>query len=266
VEAELRQARLGRALAASVPQTCTVTLLACHAVPNGMRREDWVGAACDELIPAAAADVLADQVDIYVEDVAFSLDDLSRVADAADRAGLPLRVHAEQLGATGAAAAAVALGARSVDHLNHLDPEGVAALASSDTVAVLLPASAFLLQETAPPAEALREARAALAIATDFNPGTSAVSSMPETVAFACTSYGLTPLEALTAATANPAFVLGLNDRLGTLEVGKRADIVLLEEASFAQVPYRPGHNPVVTTIIAGDRLSIGERTTLGRA
>jgi len=256
VDAELRQARLARALASAAPQTCTVTLLACHAVPHGMTREGWVRAACDELIPAAAAEGLADQVDIYVEDIAFSLEDLSQVAEAAVRAGLPLRVHAEQLGATGAAETAAALGARSADHLNHLDGEGVAALAASDTVAVLLPASAFLLRETAPPVSALREAGAALAIATDLNPGTSAVCSMPETIAFACTSYGLAPLEALTSATANPAFVLGLDDRLGTLEVGKRADVLLLETASFAHVPYRPGHNPAIATIIGGEQVS----------
>ena len=255
VEAELRQARLARTLADAAPQTCTVTLLACHAVPHGMERADWVRVACDELIPEAATESLADQVDIYVEDIAFSLDDLSRVAEAAARAGLLLRVHAEQLGATGAASAAAVLGARSADHLNHLDGEGIAAMAASGTVAVLLPASAFLLRETAPPVSELREAGAALAIATDFNPGTSPVCSMPEAIAFATTSYGLSPLETLTAATANPAFVLGLDDRLGTLEVGKRADILLLEEASIAQVPYRPGHDPVVATIIGGAQI-----------
>jgi imidazolonepropionase len=254
VDAELRQARLARALADAAPQTCSVTLLACHAVPNGMSRADWVRIACDELIPAVAADGLADQVDIYVEDIAFSLDDLASVAGAAANAGLPLRVHADQLGPSGAAEAAVALGARSADHLNHLSPAGVAALGGADaTVAVLLPASSFLLRAPAPPVGALREAGAALAVATDFNPGTSPVSSMPEAIAFACSSYGLTPLEALTAATANPAFVLGMGERLGTLEVGKRADVLLLEEATFAQVPYRPGHGPVVATFVGGE-------------
>ncbi len=254
VDAELRQARLARALADAAPQTCSVTLLACHAVPNGMSRAEWVRTACDELIPAVAADGLADQVDIYVEDIAFSLDDLTAVAGAAARAGLPLRVHADQLGPSGAAEAAVALGARSADHLNHLSPAGVAALGGADaTVAVLLPASSFILGASTPPVDALRDASAAIAVATDFNPGTSPVSSMPEAIAFACSSYGLTPLEALTAATANPAFVLGMGDRLGTLEVGKRADVLLLEEASFAQVPYRPGHDPVVATIVGGE-------------
>ena len=222
-----------------------------------MSRAEWVRTACDELIPAVAADGLADQVDIYVEDIAFSLEDLAAVAAAAATAGLPLRVHADQLGPSGAAEAAVALGARSADHLNHLSPAGVAALGGADaTVAVLLPASSFVLGAPTPPVGALRDARAALAVATDFNPGTSPVSSMPEAIAFACSSYGLTPLEALTAATANPAFVLGMGDRLGTLEVGKRADVLLLEEASFAQVPYRPGHDPVVATIVGGEQVA----------
>jgi imidazolonepropionase len=251
VDAELRQLRLARRLADAAPQTCRVTLLACHAVPEGMSKDEWVAAACDELIPAAAP--LADAVDIYVEDIAFSLEDLERVAGAASAAGLPLRVHADQLGPSGAAEAAVRLGARSADHLNHLSDAGVAALGSSETAAVLLPASTFTLRAAPAPVAALRDAGAALAIATDLNPGTSPIASMPETVAFACSLYGMTPLEALTAATANPAWVLGLDDRLGTLEPGKRADFLILDGPTFAHVPYRPGHNPVVATVIAGE-------------
>ena len=254
VEAELRQARLARSLADAAPQTCSVTLLACHAVPKEMSRADWVRVACGELIPAAVAESLIDQVDIYVEDIAFSLDDLVAVAEAAALVGLPLRVHADQLGPSGATEAAVSLGARSVDHLNHLSPEGVAALGHADaTVAVLLPASSFLLRARTPPVDALRAAGAAIAVGTDLNPGTSPVSSMPEAIAFACTSYGLGPMEALTAATANAAFVLGMHDRLGTLEIGKRADVLVLEEARFSQVPYRPGHDPVVAAVVGGE-------------
>ena len=254
VEAELRQARLARALADAAPQTCSVTLLACHAVPKDMSRADWVNAACTELIPAAAADGLADQVDVYVEDIAFSLDDLSAVAEAATRAGLPVRVHADQLGPSGAAEAAVGLGARSADHLNHVSADGVAALGGAGaTVAVLLPASSFFLRAPAPPVDALRDAGAAIAVGTDFNPGTSPVCSMPEAIAFACTSYRLAPMEALTAATANAAFVLGMDGTLGTLETGKRADVLVLEDPRFAQVPYRPGHDPVVTTVVGGE-------------
>ncbi len=254
VEAELRQSRLARALAETVPQTCSVTLLACHAVPKDMSRSDWVKIACTELIPAAATDGLVDQVDVYVEDIAFSLDDLAAVAEAAAAAALPLRVHADQLGPSGAAEAGVGLGARSVDHLNHLSDAGVAALGEADAaVAVLLPASSFFLRAPTPPVDALRASGAAIAVATDFNPGTSPVCSMPEAIAFACTSYGLAPMEALTAATANAAFVLGLDDTLGTLETGKRADVLVLEEPRFAQVPYRPGHDPVVTALVGGE-------------
>ncbi|HEV8564555.1 MAG TPA: imidazolonepropionase, partial [Actinomycetota bacterium] len=253
VEAELRQARLARLLADRAPQTCTVTLLACHAVPQGWDRADWVRAACEELIPQAAAERVAEAVDVYVEDIAFSLTDLSRVAEAAEAAGLPLRVHADQLGASGAAEAAVALGARSADHLNHVSDEGVKALGAADaTVALLLPASTFVLRAEPPPVAALREAGAAIAIATDFNPGTSPVLSMPEAIGMACTLYGVEPLVALAAVTANPAWVLGLGESHGTLEPGKRADFLLLEEPSFAQVPYRPGHNPVVATFVGG--------------
>jgi imidazolonepropionase len=253
VEDELRAARLARRLAREADQTARVTLLACHAVPAGMSREVWVRTACTELIPEAAKLGLADQVDIYVEDIAFSLEDLAAVAEAATRAGLPLRVHADQLGPSGAAEAAVGLGARSADHLNNCSPNGVAALgAAPATVATLLPASTFFLRAQRPPVEALRDAGAAIAIATDFNPGTSPVCSMPEAIAIAATLYGLTPLETLTAATANPAWILGLIDR-GTLQPGMRADLLVLETSSFAQVPYRPGHNPVVQTIIGGN-------------
>ena len=255
LDEELRAARLARRLADEVAaQTCTVTLLACHAVPKGTTQAAWVQTACDELIPRAAGEGLVDAVDIYVEDIAFSIEDLRAVAEATSLAGLALRVHADQLGASGAAEAAVRLGARSADHLNHCSPDGVTALAgAAATVAGLLPASSFFLRAHRPPVEALREGGAAIAIATDFNPGTSPTCSMPETVAMAATVYGLPPLEALTAATANPAWVLGLQDRLGTLESGKRADFLLLEEPSFAQVPYRPGHNPVAATFLGGE-------------
>jgi imidazolonepropionase len=259
VEEELRQLRLARRLADEAVQTCSVTLLACHAVPEGRDREDWVPVACEELIPRAAAEGLADAVDIYVEDIAFTLDDLDAVAAAARAAGLPLRVHADQLGHTGAAARAGELRARSADHLNHTDASGAAALAAAGTVAVLLPASTFFLRAVPADVAALRSAGAAIAVATDFNPGTSPVCSMPEAIAMASTVYGLAPLEALTAATANPAHVLGLGDRLGRLEPGMRADLLVLDAPRFAAVPYRPGHDPVVATIVGGE--IVAERT-----
>jgi imidazolonepropionase len=256
VEGELRQARLARRLAEEAPQTATVTLLACHVVPPGMTREDWVEAACTELIPQAAAEGLVEAVDVYVEDIAFSVQDLRRVAEAAAAAGLPLRCHADQLGPSGAAEEAASLGARSADHLNHAGPEAGSALARAGTVAVLLPASTLMLRAQPPPAGALAEAGVALALATDFNPGTSPMLSMPLAVALACSLYGLSPGTALVASTANPAWVLRLHDRLGTLESGKRADFLVLEGDDVRTVPYRPGHNPVLDVFVGGERIS----------
>ncbi|HEX2025140.1 MAG TPA: imidazolonepropionase [Actinomycetota bacterium] len=252
VEAELRQARLARDLAATAHQTCTVTLLACHAVPDGWSREDWVEASTRELIPAAAAEGLVDAVDVYVEDIAFTVEDLERVAEAASVAALPLRVHADQLGRSGAAEAAVRLGARSADHLNHAGDDGVRALGSSSTAAVLLPTSTLLLAADPAPAGPLREAGAILALATDLNPGTSPVLSMPEAIAFGCALYRLSPLEALAAATVNAAYVLGLGDRVGSLAPGRRADFVVLDAEDARAIPYRPGHNPVIQTFVGG--------------
>jgi len=177
------------------------------------------------------------------------------VAEAAAAVGLALRCHADQLGPSGAAEEAVKLGARSADHLNNVSNEGVRALAEGGTVGVLLPASTFFLRAVPPPVRTLVESGAAIAIASDFNPGTSPVASMPEAVAVGCVQYGLTPLEALTASTLNPAWVLGMADRFGTLEVGKRADLLVLEGDSFSQVPYRPGHNPVLHAYAGGKRI-----------
>jgi imidazolonepropionase len=256
VEAELHQARLARRLAGVVEQTCTVTLLACHAVPPEMERSAWVELACDELIPRAADEGLVDAVDVYVEDIAFSIEDMEQVAAAASAAGLPLRCHADQLGSSGAAEAAVRLGARSADHLNHVSEAGVRALAESDTLATLLPASTFILGAAAPPARALLEAGAAVAVATDFNPGTSPVLSMPEVVSMACVLYGLPPMSVLGSTTINAAWVLGLEGRLGSLEVGKRADFAVLDAEAFRDIPYRPGHNPVRAVFVGGRRVA----------
>jgi imidazolonepropionase len=256
IDGELRQARLARRLAEEAPQTCAVTLLACHAVPRDVGRAEWVRRASEELIPAAAAEGLADAVDVYVEDIAFTLDDLRAVADAAAAHGLPLRCHADQLGPSGAAKAAVGLGARSADHLNHVSPSGISALGGApSTAAVVLPTSTLFLRSSPPDVRALLNAGAAVAIATDCNPGTSPVLSMPEAIAVACSLYGMTPLEALAAATVNAAWVLGLEMLHGTLAPGRRADLVVLDGDAFRQVPYRPGHDPVLHTYVGGRRV-----------
>jgi imidazolonepropionase len=253
VDAELRQARLARRLAEGAPQTATVTLLAGHAVPEGVTAGTWIEIACDELIPAAAREGLCDAVDIYVEDIAFALQDLERVAEAAQGHGLALRCHAEQLGWSGATELAAALGARSADHLNHISPGGIEVLGGSETCAGLLPTSTLMLGAQPPPVDSLRSAGAALMLATDLNPGTSPVLSMPEAIAIGCSLYRLSPMEALVAATANAAWVLGIQERHGWLGPGSRADFVILDGDEPRTIPYRPGHNPVVSTFIGGE-------------
>jgi imidazolonepropionase len=253
VEAELRHARLARRLAEEIPQTATVTLLAGHAVPAGMDREDWVEVVCAELIPRAAEEGLADAVDVYVEDIAFTVGDLERVAASAADHALPLRVHADQLGNSEATAAAVRLGARSADHLNHVSVNGIGALSTAGSAAVLLPTSTLLLRSPPPPVDRLIEAGAALALATDCNPGTSAVLSVPEAIGVGCALYGIGALDALVGATANGAWVLGVDGRVGSLEPGKRADFLVLESDEVRAIPYRLGHNPVVRTVVGGE-------------
>jgi imidazolonepropionase len=255
LEAELRQARLARRLGDAIPQTTTVTLLACHAVPPGRDRADWVDQVCAELIPAAAAEGLVDAVDVYVEDIAFTVDDFLRVAAVAVEHGLAVRCHADQLGASGAAEAAVRAGARNADHLNHLSAEGVAALGQGGTAAVVLPVADLFTGEMLPATDLLLEAGAALVLATDFNPGTSPCLSLPETISVAASLYRLSPNVALAAATINPAWALGLDGGLGSLEAGKRADFVLLDTDDPSMIAYRPGHNPVAGTWVGGMRV-----------
>src|SRR5205814_489972 len=179
-----------------------------------------------------------------------------RVAEAARSNGLPVRCHADQLGPSGAAEAAVGAGARNADHLNHVSRAGIEALGQGATAAVLVPIADFFTREKLPPVDRLVESGAALALATDFNPGTAPSLSMPEVIAMACTLYRLSPVAAVAAATANAAWALGLSDRLGSLEPGKRADFLVLDSGDIATVPYRPGHNPVAETWINGGLVS----------
>jgi imidazolonepropionase len=150
----------------------------------------------------------------------------------------------------------VAVGARSADHLNHVGPEGIAALSAADgTIGVLLPTSTLFLGAAPPDASKLLSSGAALAFASDFNPGTSPCLSIPEVIGTAAALYRIPSQVATTGATLNAAWVLGLHDRLGSLEVGKRADFVVLDADDPAMIPYRPGHNPVAETWIAGARV-----------
>ena len=238
-EGELRSVRLARGLGAD-----RVTGLFAHAVPPGHDAASWM----DE-VDALAADAEVDALDVYVESVAFRNEDLERLGEIARREGVPLRAHVEQFNANRSVPVALAAGARSVDHLARLHPDDLAPLAAAECAAVLLPGAELLGAEALAPGRALADAGAICVLATDCNPGTSPIASLPLAIGLAVRRYGWTAREALAACTLNAAWVLGFDDR-GSIEVGKRADLVLLD-GPVEHVAYRFGRNPVVEVIAA---------------
>ena len=253
VEAELRQLRLARDLAGSVPQAVTATCLAAHAVPPGKSEGQWIGEAAEELLPAAASEGLATACDVYVEKIAFSLEHAARLAEKAASLGLRMRVHADQLsdGQTGAFAAR--WGFDTADHLNHTSADAVGDLAGAGTAAVLLPGATFTLRQSKKPlARDLVSSGAIVALGSDLNPGTSPIHSMPFVMALACRVYGLRPLEALAASTVNSAYALGLADEVGRLAPGYRADAVVLDLPTIEHLAYRPDANRVLAVLCRG--------------
>jgi imidazolonepropionase len=201
------------------------------------------------MAPAALEHATA--LDIFVESIAFGLKDLARMGRLAAAAGVALRAHVEQFSTTRSVPVAIAHGARSVDHLSRMHPDDVDPLARSECAAVLLPGAEFMGAEACAPARSLLDAGAIVVLATDANPGTSPIFSLPLVVGLAVRRYGLSTREALLAVTLNPAWVLGLSDEVGSIEVGKRADLVLLDVPA-EQIAYRFGNNPVAATFVAG--------------
>jgi imidazolonepropionase len=240
-EGELRAVRLARELGADA-----VTGLFAHAVPPGFDPGSWM----DE-VDALSAEADVDALDIYVESVAFRNEDLERLGAIARREGVPLRAHVEQFNANRSVPVALAAGARSVDHLACLHPDDLAPLAAAECGAVLLPGAEFLGAEETAPGRALADAGAICVLATDCNPGTSPILSLPLAIGLAVRRYGWSAREALAACTLNAAWVLGLGDR-GSIEVGKRADLLVLD-APVEHVPYRFGRNPVRTVMAGGE-------------
>lgn len=254
IEAELRQLRLAAELRTRIPQLTTATCLAAHAVPKGSSQGEWIGRVAEDLLPMVAEEGLATAVDIYVESIAFGLEHAARLAEAAKQHGLQMRVHADQLADNQTASFATRWNFRSADHLNHTSPEGVGDLAGSDTAAVLLPGATFTLRQKRKPfAEELVREGAIVALGTDFNPGTSPVSSMGFVMALACRLYGLRPIEALAAATVNAAYVLDLDGTVGRIAEGYRADLVILDAPSFEHLVYRPDADHIAAVVCAGE-------------
>ena len=253
VEAEIRQLRLARELAQKVPQRVVSTCLAAHAVPKGKDQGGWIGEAANELLPRAVEEGLCSAVDVYVESIAFSLEHAARLSETARDLGLVMRVHADQLADNQTGSFAARWGFRSADHLNHTSLDAIDDLANSETAAVLLPGATFTLRQTAKPAARnLIEAGAIVALGTDLNPGTSPITSLPLAMSLGCRLYALSPLEALVAATVNAAWVLRLQDEIGRIEPGMRADLVVVDAPSFEHLVYRPDADLVVAVVRDG--------------
>jgi imidazolonepropionase len=234
------------------PLDIVPTYLGAHIPPPEYRGKpeayiDWMIA---EMMPLIRRRKLARFVDVYCDDGAFTLDQSHRYLEHARRLGFGLKIHAEQFASTGAARLAVELGATSVDHLEHASADDIRALAQSNTIATLLPGSVFHLGlRTYAPARALIEAGAAVALATDFNPGTSPTYSMQMVLSLACTEMRMSPAEAISAATINGAHALGLAATVGSLEPGKQADLLILNVSDYRELPYYFGANNVHMTI-----------------
>lgn len=231
------------------------TFLGAHALPPEYadNADGYIDYVCHHSLPAVAGAGLADSVDAFCEGIGFSTEQVARVFVAATGLGLKLRLHAEQLSNLGGARMAAECGALSVDHLEYLQPEDIPELARRGTTAVLLPGAFYCLRETQlPPIDALRAHRIPMALATDSNPGTSPVTSLLLMLSMGCTFFRMTPAEALRGVTINAARALGRADRVGSIEVGKRADLVRWNLQDPAELSYRVGNNPCHSVLFGG--------------
>jgi imidazolonepropionase len=256
IETELKMLRAAKALGESEQVRVERTLLALHALPPEFRdrREAFVELAVGSILPAAASEGLATAVDAFCEGIGFTTDEVALLFEAAQANGLKLKLHAEQLSNLGGAGLAADYGALSADHLEHVDEAGVAAMAHSKMVAVLLPGAFYALKEVhKPPVDLLRRYGVPMAVATDCNPGTSPVLSPTLMMGMACTLFGLTPEEALAGMTREGARALGLQDETGTISAGKAADLCIWRIGRPAELCYWIGMSGPERRIVAGE-------------
>jgi imidazolonepropionase len=232
------------------PLDVVPTFLGAHVPDRGADRAEYVDLVVEEMLPECAP--LAEWCDVFCDKGAFTVDDARRILEAARRHDLGVRVHAEQLTHTGAAFLAAEVGAASADHLDHVTREDADALRSAGVVATLLPAASFSMRAAQAPGRMLWDSGVTVALATDCNPGTSNVESMPFVVALACLEMGLTPEEAVWAATLGGARSLRLEDR-GAVKPGALADLAILDAPSYLHIPYRPGTDLMWKVIKRGE-------------
>jgi imidazolonepropionase len=255
VSSELRMLEVARRLDREGPARIVPTLLGAHALPPEYRpdRQAYIDLVCHEMIPRAAEEGLARYCDVFCEQGAFTLAETEQILETGIRHGLGAKIHADQLSAAGGAQLAARLGAVSADHLDFVDDDGLRLLAERQVVAVLLPGASLVLRHKEhAPARRLIAAGVPVALATDCNPGSCPIESMPIIISLACALLRMTPAEAIVAATRNPAYAVGLGDRVGSLEVGKRADLIVIDAPAPHYLPYRFGADLVRQVIVDG--------------
>ena len=259
LDAERKMLQVARQIAKERPITVRTTFLGAHALPPEFkeRADDYIDHLCQDILPVLVSENLVDAVDVFCENIGFSLEQTERMFQAAQQFNLPVKLHAEQLSDQHGAALAARYQALSADHLEYLSNESIAAMAKNGTVAVLLPGAFYYLRETKlPPIDLLRQANIPIALASDCNPGTSPILSLLTIMNMACTLFRLTPAEALHGFTRNAAQALGLQAQCGTLALGKRADIVLWDIENPAELAYMIGHKPCKKVIYDGKFLT----------
>lgn len=255
LSSEARLLRVARRIGREYPVHVKTTFLGAHALPPEYtgRSDDYIALVCGQMLPALVAEGLVDAVDVFCEKIGFTPAQTERVFLAAQSLGLRVKLHAEQLSDQGGAALTARYHGLSADHLEYLSEAGIAAMAESGTVAVLLPGAFYFLRETQmPPVQALRAAGVKIALATDCNPGTSPLTSLLLTMNMGCTLFRMTPLEALQGVTCHAASALGMEGVNGTLEVGKMADFVLWQIQRPADLAYHIGANPLWCRVFGG--------------
>ena len=248
LESEEKMLRVAAELAQHNPVEVSPTLLAAHAVPPEYRDrpDDYITLVCEQILPQLWHKDLFEAVDLFCESVGFSLEQSERVFAAARQFGIPIKGHVEQLSSMGGAELVSRYGGLSADHIEYLSDEGITAMRQSGTVAVLLPGAFYFLNETRrPPVARLREEHIPMAVATDFNPGTSPFASLHLAMNMACVQFGLTPEESWTGVTRHAAQALGLQHSHGQLAAGFVADAVVWDAEHPVEIIYEPGRNPL---------------------
>ena len=257
LEHELKQLKVVKALDEQGPIELISTFMGAHALPpeSANDREGYLKLLCDILIPLVALEGLASFCDVFCETGVFSVEEARRILLAARAKGLGLKIHADEIDPVGGSQLAGELGAISAEHLVASGTPEIAALAAGDVIGVLLPATSLFLGKPFAPARAMLDAGMAVAVATDFNPGSSPTNNLPLCMQLACLGYGMTPAEVLCAVTLNAAAAVGLADRLGSIEVGKQADLVLWDAPDLEYPFYRLGANLVHSVLKKGQQV-----------